>query len=307
MKPHPPLTAIRAFEAAARHLSFKKAAEELDLTPAAISQQVKHLERLTGQKLFVRGVRQVTLTPEGSGFFGIVAPAMASLADAYARLVAKSQRPAVTLGIGPILASRWLVPKLGDLWGKFPSVDLRVHHSRLPIWQQINHCDLAIAWGKGDWQGLESRLLMRIRVTPVAAPSMMGRMNGSIMTDHVIHQPLLHHQDDTGWRQWLKSAGIASPANLPGPVFEDANVLLQATLSGRGISLGILEFIDDELSSGKLIRPFELAVTPEDAYYVVWQKRKTMSLVASQVRDWLHSDQRDFDRNADPDAGIKSG
>lgn len=287
MKQHLPLTAIKAFEAAGRHLSFKEAAEELGLSPAAISHQVKHLERLTGQNLFVRGVRQVALTPEGSDFLGIVAPAISSLADGYARLVAKSQRPAVTLGIGPILASRWLVPKLGDLWEEFPSVDLRVHHSRLPIWQQINHCDLAIAWGNGDWPGLESRLLMRIEVTPVTAPALMATADGIIMADHLIHQPLLHHQDDTGWRQWLLSAGVAPPANLPGPVFEDANVLLQATLAGRGISLGILEFIGDELSSGRLVRPFDLAVTPEEAYYVVWQKRRTLNRVTSQVRDWL--------------------
>lgn len=283
----PPLTAIRAFEAAARHLSFKDAAAELGLSPAAISHQIKHLEQLTGQKLFLRGVRQVTLTPDGSTFFETVTRALGSLSDAYSRLAAKSRRPTVTLGVGPILAARWLVPKLGSLWEDFPSVDLRVHHSRLPIWQQINSCDLAIAWGNGDWPGLESRRLLRIRLAPIASASVAADIPAPITANEISKMPLLHHQDEGEWRQWLKSAGADMPTTLSGPVFEDANVLLQATLAGRGLSLGILEFIEDELSSGRLVRLFDIAIEPDEAYYVVWQKRRTVDRVTSDVRDWL--------------------
>ena len=283
----PPFAAVRAFDAAARHLSFKDAAVELGLTPTAISHQIKQLETLCGQPLFIRHTRRVELTPNGQSFAESVRPAIESLAAAFAKLSTSPGRSNVTLGAGPIFSSRWLVPRLADFWTAHPGIDLRLHHSPLPVWQQMAHFDLAVAWGKGEWSGVRCEPLLRIEVSPVFALSMPSGFEVPNRVEDLLSQPLLHHRDDRGWRQWFEHAGVETPSSLPGTAFEDANVLLQAALSGRGVALGILQFIEDELAAGRLVRPFETSVDPEDAYFLVYQEAALNSEANLAVRDWL--------------------
>lgn len=287
MQKLPPFAAIRAFEAAARHLSFKDAALELGLTPTAISHQIKQLERLSGRALFVRRTRRVELTPEGRDFAEAIGPAVDAMAAAFAKLCSLSNRQNVTLGAGPIFSARWLVPKLGDFWAAHPDIDLRLHHSPLPVWQQLAQFDLAVAWGKGNWPGVLCDPLLRIEVTPVLSPSLLR--DGTAMTSpaDLLSMPLLHHRDASGWRQWFAAAGFAAPADLPGAVFEDANVLLQAALSGRGAALGVLQFIEDELSAGRLSRPFQTSVDPGDAYFLIYRQSALAKEATAAVRNWL--------------------
>ncbi|WP_282610645.1 LysR substrate-binding domain-containing protein [Pelagibius sp. Alg239-R121] len=283
----PPFAAIRAFDAAARHLSFKDAAIELGLTPTAISHQIKQLEALCGQPLFIRHTRRVELTPNGLGFAESIGPAIANIAAAFAKLSANPGRRNVTLGAGPIFSARWLVPRLADFWSAHPSIDLRLHHSPLPVWQQMAQFDLAVAWGKGDWPAVRCEPLLRIEVSPVFAPSLLKTPDSLLCTEDLLSLPLLHHRDDKGWRQWFEKAGVMPPVNLPGTIFEDANVLLQAALAGRGIALGILQFVGDELAAGRLLRPFETSLDPEDAYYLIYQENALSSEATAAVRDWL--------------------
>lgn len=289
MQKLPPFAAIRAFEAAARHQSFKDAALELGLTPTAISHQIKQLERLSGRSLFVRRTRRVELTPQGSAFAESIGPALEAMTAAFAKLCSEPERRNVTLGAGPIIAARWLVPRLSRLWAGHPGIDLRLHHSILPVWQQMAQFDLAIAWGKGDWSGVVSEALLRIEVTPVLAPSLLQERTALTSPQDLLSLPLLHHRDQAGWRQWFAAAGVSPPRDLPGTVFEDANVLLQAALSGRGAALGILQFIEDELSAGRLIRPFESSVDPGDAYFLIYRRSALANEAMAAVRSWLLS------------------
>lgn len=287
MKPLPPFAAIRAFEAAARQQSFKEAASELGLTPAAVSYQVKQLEDWIGHQLFMRSVRKVTLSDKGKDLLTAITPALDALTEAFIKVSQPLGRTTVTLGAGPIFASRWLVPRLGQLWSRHPQIDLRLHHSQLPVWQQMHQFDLAVAWGRGNWRGLECIELLRIRTAPVLSPEALPDADGVLSPAGLLDLPLLHHRDDKAWRQWLEAAGVDTPRQLPGTIFEDANVLLQATLSGRGVSLGILDFIADELSSGRLMQPFPLMVDPGDAYHLVWRNDARSNAAAQNVRDWL--------------------
>lgn len=284
MRKLPPFAAIRAFEAAARHLSFKEAAAELGLTPTAVSHQVKLLEQDCGVRLFHRRIRQVELTSQGTALAEAIAPALDAMSTAFARLSMGQGRGNVTLGAGPIFASRWLVPRLAAFWGQHPDIDLWVHHSPLPVWRQMTRFDVAVAWGGGNWPGVESALLQQIRVSPVCAPPLH---EGVETPGDIVTLPLLHYRNDKGWRHWLQAAGAADPGDLPGIVFEDANVLLQATLAGRGVSLGILDFIEDELSSGRLVRPFSQSIDPGEAYYLVWRKNADLSDAVQKVRSWF--------------------
>lgn len=293
MRKLPPFAAIRAFEAAARHLSFKEAAAELGLTPTAVSHQIRQLEADCDHPLFRRKVRQVELTPQGHMLAEAVGPALDAIAAAYTRLSGGLNRSSVSLATGPIFASRWLVPRLAQFWKQHPDIDLWIHHSPLPVWRQMAQSDLAVAWGSGDWPGLASMPLLRIQVAPVLSPDFLASCRPLQQPSEILGLPLLHYRSDKGWRQWLDVAGVASHGPLSGPVFEDANVLLQATLAGRGVSLGIIGFVEDEVMSGRLVQPFPDRVDPGEAYHLVWRKDVPETEVVARVRQWLIAQRKD--------------
>ena len=283
----PSLKALRVFETAARHASFKAAAEEMKLTPTAISHQVRSLEATLGHCLFLRKVRQVELTTEGEELARTLGPAFHSIDSAIGKLMRQSNRHTVTLGAGPIYAARWLAPRLGLFWREHPDLDLRLHHSPLPVHQQMERYDLAVAWGQGDWPGLHSELLLRIEVTPIHAPSLLSTTISGVEPNDLLDMPLLQHRDQAGWQQWLTAAGVKPPETLPGPMFEDANVLLQAILEGQGLGLGILPLISDEIVSGRLVKPFEINVEPKDSYYLLYPPENLKRDAVHRVRNWF--------------------
>ncbi|MGI9290387.1 MAG: LysR family transcriptional regulator, partial [Gammaproteobacteria bacterium] len=163
------LVALRAFEAAARHMSFKAAAAELNLSATAISHQVRSLEKTMGHQLFNRQVRKVTLTAEGEELARTLTPAFQSINAAIQKLQSQTGRHTVTLGAGPIFSARWLAPRLGLFWRQNPDIDLRLHHSPLPVHQQMASYDMAVAWGTDNWQELQADPLLSVHVTPVYA------------------------------------------------------------------------------------------------------------------------------------------
>ncbi len=281
----PPFAALRAFDAAARHLSFKAAARDLGLTPTAISHQVRQLEALSGCRLFKRDSRPVRLTVEGAAFHAELAPTMAALAETYRRLAQQGERHSVTLGAGPLFASRWLVPRLADFWERHPNIDLRLHHSPLPIWQRREAIDLAVAWGRGDWPEVSAEPFLRVEISPVLAPDLLPPSGDRLCPEDLLGLALLHHRSEEGWRQWFSAVGL-EPQSLSGTQFEDANVLLQAALAGRGVALGIITLIGVELSSGRLLSPFEMCVVPSEAYYLI-RRTQALSDEVESVHGWL--------------------
>ncbi len=283
------LKSLRAFETAARRGSFKEAASELHLTPTAISHQIRSLEETLGHRLFHRKVRQVELTAEGEELARTLTPSFQAIDTAVGKLMNRPNRHTVTLGAGPIFAARWLAPRLGMFWGEHPDVDLRLHHSPLPVHQQMERYDLAVAWGNDDWPGLQADFLLRVAVTPVYASSMPLGISDEMTPDELLGLPLLHHRDQSGWQHWFAAAGVTAPTVLSGPIFEDANVLLQAALEGQGVALGFLPLIADEISGGRLIQPWTMTVEPKESYYLLYQQGNVSRSAVSRVRDWLLS------------------
>lgn len=288
MRKLPPFSAMRAFEAAARLGSFKAAAQELSVTPTAISHQIRQLEQHSGSPLFVRQTRKVSLTQEGKAFFDNLNSSFDSIASAYENLCRDTRRQQVTLGGGPLIASRWLLKRLPGFWSLHPEIDLWLHHSPLPVWRQIDQYDLAIAWGNGQWPNVEAFQLLDVEVTPVVSPLMI--------TDTALHSPhdlldvpLLHYRSTDGWKLWFRTTAVDTPNTLPGTVFEDANILLQAAISNRGAALGFLPLIAEDLETGKLIRPFKSSIRSNDAYYLIRQKKGSVSLPARTTWNWLAS------------------
>ncbi len=284
MASHPSLTGLRTFEVAARRLSFRLAADELGLSPTAVSHQIRTLEQALGAPLFDRHVRKVELTPRGRELAEALQPAFSTIRTAVERFESSGDRQVVTLGAGPLFASRWLVPRLDDFWARLPDIDLRLHHSPLPVYQQLSQFDLAIAWGDGRWPDTVAEPLLRIRSTIVLAPDLpVPAQPADLLT-----LPLLHQRNRDGIRQWLIKAGVSvADQPLPGGIFEDANVLLHAILDGKGAGLGNLPFIEDDLAAGRLVQPWPLAIDPGDAYYLIYRKQALRKTPVKAVRGWL--------------------
>lgn len=281
------LTALNAFAVAARHLSFKAAAEELHLTPTAVSHQIRALEKRLGHRLFDRRVRQVALTAEGEELAHTIVPAFKVIDGAVSKLMQQEGRDTVTLGAGPFFAARWLVPHLGDFWRDNPQIDLRLHHSPLAVHMQMERYDLAVAWGRGNWPGLQIHQLIGLTVSPVHAPGVDFLPTRGLTTDDILELPLLHHRDQAGWHRWLDLAGVEAPDLLPGAVFEDANLLLQAVVEGHGMALGYFPFLDEDVATGRLVRPWSLAPVADESYYLIYQQAVASRPAVADVRDWL--------------------
>jgi LysR family glycine cleavage system transcriptional activator len=276
-------SSLKSFESAARNMSFKLAAEELHVTPTAVSHQVKSLELQLDCRLFVRKTRQVQLTTEGQELFVTLKKAFDDIDDTASRVKSRRSRDVVTLGLGPIIGTRWLAPRLGDFWSRHRDIDLRLHHSAFPMRDRVDHFDLAIAWGDGHWPGMQVTPFISIQVTPVLAMGARLPEQASDLLDHA----LIHERDRRGWRQWFHAAGVDQADDSLGTVIDDANLVLQTALDGQGVALGILPFVEEELNTGRLLRPFELAIDPGQAYYLIHRKSSLDKSSVNLVRDWL--------------------
>ena len=289
MRNLPSLATLRAFESAARLGSFKDAASELSLSPTAISHQVRNLEKISGQQLFDRQTRAVSLTEVGKEFYNTLTPGLKTISTAYDRLWKRSRRLQVTLGAGPVFASRWLVPRLSDFLAKNQTIDLWLHHSSLAVWEQMDQYDLAIAWGNGNWKGVTAERLFSISMSPVVATS-LGYGKQPRAPSELLNFPLLHHRDMTNWSNWFSQFGIRLSENSSGVVFDDANILLQAALEGRGVALGILQFIQDDLKTERLIQPFDKAIESPDAYFLIYKANSILNEAEHAVCNWLRQE-----------------
>ena len=285
MKTRIPLTAIQTFDVAAQRLNFKTAAEELGVTPTAVSHQIRHLEQLCGAKLFHRVSKGVTLTNRGQKFADAIQPALFQVNTAYRSLNVSLDRKSVILGAGPIVASRWLAPQLPAFAATHPDIDLQLINSPTEIWRRASEFDLAIAWGEGDWPGLNAEKLLEVRIAPVLTPELADKIGPLQHPSEILSAPLLHHKNDAEWKAWFRIANVDEPVPT-GTRFEDTNVLVQAALSGSGVMLGILEFLADDISAGRLISPFDITLSPKSAYHLVSAfDRESRSV--SILRAWL--------------------
>ena len=285
--------ALKTFEAAARHLSFKYAAQELCVTATAISHQIKTLEAQLGFVLFKRKVRRIELTDQGYELFNTLRKAFDDIDDTINQIETRSKRDVVTLGLGPIIGARWLAPRLGDFWESHPGIDLRLHHITFPLQKSADLFDLAIAWGDGHWPQMEVTPFIGIKLTPVMSPQLPQPAQAA----DLLQQVLIHERNRKGWQQWFAQAGVEYDGTT-GTTIDDANLVLQATLNAQGVSLGILPFVSEDLRNGKLVRPFDLAVDPEFSYHLIYRNKSLDKPAVEAVRDWLLSNTQESAESA---------
>ncbi len=267
----PPLTALRAFDAAARHMSFAKAADELNVTPAALSFQIKSLEEHLGQPLFRRLNRAVELTDSGRALAPGAAEGFTTLSKAWSDARRLHDTRTLTVTAGPAFTSKWLAPRLFQFAQNNPDIDLRFSASLKLVDFNMDEVDLAIRFGQSDDTGLFHQDIIDEWVTPMIAPELADQIKEP---EDLLAIPLLH-QDDTAflrpkvdWDAWFAAAGLQAPMTA-GTHFSQADHTVNAALSGGGAMLGRISMTERHLSEGRLVMPFELSLWSNAKYRFV--------------------------------------
>ena len=291
----PPLNSLRAFEAAARHLSFTKAAEELHVTPAAISHQIKALEEQLGVALFRRLTRALRLTQAGQAALPPMRDGFDRLAEAVELLRAQEDSGAVTVSLDPSFAAKWLVPRLDRFRAAHPELDVRLDATDKLADFQRDNVDLAIRYGSGNYPGLEVERLLSEEIFPVCSPKLLESPVPLAEPGDLRHHTLIHLEWDSenvtapNWRMWLLAAGIHDIDFTRGPVFSMTTLALQAAIEGQGVALASSFLVADDLAAERLVMPFDLSVCdPLDfAYHLVVPKRTTDLPKVVAFKTWL--------------------
>lgn len=284
--PLPPLNSLRFFESAARHLSFTRAADELHVTQAAVSHHIKVLEEYFCVPLFRRFTRRLLLTDQGKTLLPVVQNCFERL-NGVSKILAETQkRSALDVLLRPYFAAHWLVPRLNRFWQRHPDIDLRLHHSSEPFSFHNDGIDLAVRWGRGDWAGIESELLLRVDITPICSPKLMEGPHPLHCVDDLRHHTLLHEESYETWKKWLKAAGAKKVNPRRGPIIDDTNVRTQAAIDGQGVAFGALSLLQDDLATGRLVAPFDLTLN-DLAYYIIYPSGGLNKPNVKLFRDWL--------------------
>ncbi|MDA4846050.1 LysR substrate-binding domain-containing protein [Hoeflea poritis] len=285
----PSLTTLAAFESCARHLSFKQAAAELNVTPGAVSHQIKALEKEIGVPLFERLHRGVELTPAGGELFAVLASSFSQTASVLEKISSAPSDATITIGTSAAVASLWLMPRIGRLWQAHP--ELRINHRVSDRLHDLDRSDidLVVRYGNGRWDGETAIQLFTDSVGPVCSPEFAG--NHAIRTIRELPSlPLLQLEAiDTGWMTWMEWFALngISTARVNGPRFNNYSIALQAAEEGAGVVLGWSRLIGAYLSAGRLVPLGDFFVPAPGAFHLTWNSRKVLDPSVELVRDWL--------------------
>lgn len=311
--PLPPLNALRAFEAAARLMSFRKAAEELNVTPAAISHQLKTLEDYLGVRLFRRANRRVELTAAARAAAPYLQAGFKAIADGVEHLRQAENSNVLTVSAAPAFAGKWLMPRLHRFVSRYPQLDVRISarmrapHGRstnMPVRIDPNDAtladaDVAIRFGDGNFPGLEVERLLALTVAPMLSPRLLESSPHELARpDDLRHFTLLH--DDTGyfrsarlnWDCWLQAAGATQVDTSHGVHFSHANLAIDAAVDGLGVVLSLAALADADLAAGRLLMPFELSIPADYSYYIVCDPEDHERPAIAAFRAWLLEEAR---------------
>ncbi|MET0536926.1 MAG: transcriptional regulator GcvA [Xanthobacteraceae bacterium] len=283
----PPLNALKAFEAAARHESFTRAAEELCVTQGAVSHQVKALEEELGLKLFNRQRQKLVITESGRTYLAIVRDALDRIADGTEQLLRRQNSGVLTVSTSPNFAAKWLVHRLSRFAQAHPAIDLRVSASLHHVDFAREDVDVAIRHGNGSEPGLHVLRLCVEELFPVCSPKLL-KGKGALRTPADLrHAVLLHVNDRQDWRRWLDAAHVDGIDLARGPLLNQASMAIDAAVDAQGVALARTALAAWDLIGGRLVRPFSLALEVPYAYWIVCPKTAAKLPKIVAFTEWL--------------------
>jgi LysR family glycine cleavage system transcriptional activator len=283
----PSLNALKAFESAARHESFTRAAEELCVTQGAVSHQVKALELELGIKLFNRERQRLIITDAGRDYLTVVRDAFDRVAVGTERLLQRQSSGVLTVSTSPDFAAKWLVNRLGRFAEEHPSIDLRVSATLHHVDFAREDVDLAVRHGDGNWPGLDVVRLSAEHLFAVCSPKLLTGRNRLANPSDVLKFPLIHLDDRKDWARWLEAAGVEPGELARGPVLNRASMVIDAAIDGQGIALARTTLTATDLINGRLVRPFAEELRLSKTYWIICPKATTALPKIVTFRDWL--------------------
>lgn len=286
----PSFEALRIFEVAARHGSYSRAADELHVTHSAVSQRIKLLEADLGIRLFTRRGTRMILTPNGRQLVQSVKTAIDEISNAVERIRPARKSAELTVSLLPVMAARWLVPRMSRFNKRHPDISINIKTSRSLANLGSDGVDVAIRFGAGQWKGMEAVKLFDEELYPVCSPNFNGGRLPKKSED-LLAMPLLR-DINLPWQNWLNHAGIKQKANVRGTSFSDANLLLEAAIAGQGIALARGSLAAPEISSGRLVRLFKVSLRTAYSHYVVYPVTTKKLMPVTAFRDWLLEEAR---------------
>lgn len=283
----PPLNALKAFEASARQLSFTKAAEELFVTQAAVSHQIKSLEEHLGLKLFMRKNRALLLTEEGQSYFLDIKDIFTSLYEATEKLLARGSKGAITVSLQPSFAIQWLVPRLTSFSLQHPEIDVRIKAVDQDDNSLTEDVDIAIYHGRGRWPKVNAQRLHTEYLIPVCSPLLLTG-NKPLNTIHdLANHTLLHDTSRRDWKRWFKEANVKAMNVNHGPIFSHSAMVVQAAVHGQGVALAQSILARPELDAGRLINLFDHHLVSKNAFYIVCREHQMEVGKIASFRQWV--------------------
>lgn len=298
----PPLNTLRSFEAAARLASFSKAAEELFVTHGAVSRAIRQLEDFLGLKLFHRRARQVLLTPAGAVYAARVRDALDRLAGATQALTRDDAKGTLSVSSLPSFAAKWLVPRLFRFRHEYPDIDVRLETTERLTDFDADGIDIVIRFGRGNYPGLTTDLLLREELFPACSPQLLEGPRALREPSDLRHHTLIHDDFPIDWAGWLRMAGVEGVDTHRGPVYLSSVLAMQAAVQGEGVVLARSALAADDLATGRLVKPFELSLPSDAAYYVVCPPRALERRRVKAFRDWLLAEVQ----GSDPHLGLNT-
>lgn len=285
----PSLNALKAFEAAARHESFTRAAEELFVTQGAVSHQVKALELELGFKLFNRERQRLVITAAGREYLNVVRDAFDRIALGTARLTQRQSSGVLTVSTSPDFAAKWLVHRLGRFGEMHPGIDLRVSATLHHVDFAREDVDMAVRHGVGEasWQGLAGERLATETLFAICSPSLVRKRTSKLSPADVLDLPLLHLDDHSGWKRWLDAAQVKVPKSLHGIVLNRASMVIDAAINGQGIGLARSTLAAWDLINKRLIAPLPVSLPLTTAYWIVTPEATVNLPKIGIFRNWL--------------------
>ncbi|MEZ5937832.1 MAG: transcriptional regulator GcvA [Hyphomonadaceae bacterium] len=292
----PALNALRAFEAAARHLSFTRAAEELNVTPGAISQQIRQLEEFAGAPLFRRTGRQVLLTDAGQAALPLLTSAFEMMSEAVHHMRAPARRDRLMISSAPSFAAKWLAHRLDLFQEEHPEAEVWVSADTSLTDFNNSDIDFAVRYGKGVYEGLRSEKIMSESVLPVCSPDLLKGDRPLRAPEDLAGHVLLHDESPENdpsrpdWNNWLASRGVTNVDARRGPRFTQSSLVVEAAAAGRGVALAKRAIAAGDLERGRLVAPFADGSSDIDfAYWIVWPKWRTPSKLAREFMAWIRA------------------